>query len=366
MNNSSMFGCQSSLNDTPNPNTVQRDTGGNSNHQASELRTQNNAYLNTFEESIEIPKDKLPEVRSVDFDLVTSLDDFTGPCYQHSRGTCSSPFSMLDDIFEHQDTFTAYREGLAVCEPDEGDNARCHRHSGRDKHEQEVQGAKRLLSPQTSSVPASTRTSDTRYSNTILSSSGPTSVSSQQEEQNETDVFRICAQCEAQFAQSQALEIHAREEHHKSYACHVAGCQKLYSTRSALARHRNSHHTKVVHVCPYCQKSFIRKDHLQEHTRQHSIILPFVADGSCVPLVEEQVTAKKRPHTTESVSPQDGKRRSVLTVEPVCQKFIHYWAIRTYLMCRRLKVRNCEFCTSRFMACLHWSELDEHLKYESR
>ncbi|KAF9073499.1 hypothetical protein BDP27DRAFT_1288896 [Rhodocollybia butyracea] len=55
----------------------------------------------------------------------------------------------------------------------------------------------------------------------------------------------------------------------KLYQCTVLGCEKAYTKPSRLEEHTRSHTGVRPFVCTTCQKSYFRENHLQAHARTH-------------------------------------------------------------------------------------------------
>lgn len=80
-----------------------------------------------------------------------------------------------------------------------------------------------------------------------------------------------CSECRATFETGHALERHAIEHGHRSFACPDEACSKAYCRRDARTRHAATHEKKqTCSACKVCSAEFARKDHLQRHMRvQH-------------------------------------------------------------------------------------------------
>jgi hypothetical protein len=79
---------------------------------------------------------------------------------------------------------------------------------------------------------------------------------------------RTCAECDQIFSQSQLLEDHAQEEHHRAYRCTKdIDCGKTFKLRSSWSRHERSHSAQKNHACSQCKMLFHRKDNLRDHVR---------------------------------------------------------------------------------------------------
>ncbi|CAO3592486.1 unnamed protein product [Absidia cylindrospora] len=79
--------------------------------------------------------------------------------------------------------------------------------------------------------------------------------------------------CGKQFIQRSALTVHYRTHtKERPHVCEYDSCGKSFSDSSSLARHRRTHTGKRPYVCDYmgCGKSFTRKTTLSRHQRCHT------------------------------------------------------------------------------------------------
>ena len=58
-------------------------------------------------------------------------------------------------------------------------------------------------------------------------------------------------------------EIPPAQQNKKIFKCGF--CQKIFSDKTALSRHKKRHTGEKTHICPECTKSFFRKDGLKQH-----------------------------------------------------------------------------------------------------
>lgn len=79
-----------------------------------------------------------------------------------------------------------------------------------------------------------------------------------------------CPHCEEKFTKEASYVIHVSEHTGiKPYICEVPECAKGFMSKFKLERHRLIHTCPRHHKCPYCDKSFNRKDHLKNHLITH-------------------------------------------------------------------------------------------------
>ncbi|XP_063432507.1 uncharacterized protein LOC134714823 isoform X2 [Mytilus trossulus] len=79
-----------------------------------------------------------------------------------------------------------------------------------------------------------------------------------------------CPHCTETFTKEALFVIHVSDHTGvKPFICEVAECSKGFMSKFKLERHRLIHTCPRHHKCPYCDKSFNRKDHLKNHMITH-------------------------------------------------------------------------------------------------
>ena len=80
----------------------------------------------------------------------------------------------------------------------------------------------------------------------------------------------VCPHCGAKFAAEANYHLHVFEHTGKKpFVCDVIGCERGFMSKFKLDRHSLIHSCPRHHKCPYCDKSFNRKDHLKNHLITH-------------------------------------------------------------------------------------------------
>nr|XP_013189761.1 unnamed protein product [Amyelois transitella] len=120
---------------------------------------------------------------------------------------------------------------------------------------------------------------------------------SQAEEEDREDSEPRCSFCDAPFPNIDALDRHLIQAHGQTPgAFHCELCNRAYSSRALLLRHRALAHTDIrkypcencpkrhiraqhvgarSHACPECGKTFATSSGLKQHTHIHSSVKPF-------------------------------------------------------------------------------------------
>lgn len=79
-----------------------------------------------------------------------------------------------------------------------------------------------------------------------------------------------CPYCAEKFTKEAIYVIHVAEHTGiKPFICEDPDCKKGFMSKFKLERHRLIHSCPRHHKCPYCDKSFNRKDHLKNHLITH-------------------------------------------------------------------------------------------------
>ncbi|XP_061379331.1 histone-lysine N-methyltransferase MECOM-like isoform X2 [Danaus plexippus] len=119
----------------------------------------------------------------------------------------------------------------------------------------------------------------------------------QQDEEDREDTKPRCSFCDEPFPNIDALDRHLIQAHAQpASAYHCELCNRAYSSRALLLRHRALTHTDIrkypcencpkrhiraqhvgarSHACPECGKTFATSSGLKQHTHIHSSVKPF-------------------------------------------------------------------------------------------
>ncbi len=84
--------------------------------------------------------------------------------------------------------------------------------------------------------------------------------------------FMCTMGCNKSFDKHNALIKHIKVIHlgETPYKCTFEGCDKSYSYRGSLEKHKQIHTGQKLHVCIECNKAFSDKDNFKRHNRVHT------------------------------------------------------------------------------------------------
>jgi hypothetical protein len=140
----------------------------------------------------------------------------------------------------------------------------------------------------------------------------------------------MCFECQKTFDNLQSLDQHTKAESHKGWKCPEEGCGKTYPRRDTLVRHQLKHSPKG-HACDECakgkkRKSFVRKDHLNEHIRKRHSSTTSTDDMRCVKIPRSSIPNERADMTTAVILRPRSTRRcrsSSSPWRPCLGKIIH-------------------------------------------
>ena len=90
--------------------------------------------------------------------------------------------------------------------------------------------------------------------------------------------FFTCQECVLHFQTENELNDH-KLQHLKSFQCTM--CNKVYSSKSSLRVHYNTHSNAEKFQCSICKKSFLRRSSLYNHMKSHVNAAPRFKCSAC-------------------------------------------------------------------------------------
>ena len=88
-----------------------------------------------------------------------------------------------------------------------------------------------------------------------------------------------CEECNKHFSSKSKLKEHFRNVHKDPEECEI--CAKWFSSKKAKARHMKRSHDQETFMCPYCPKSFTRKDNVSRHIETVHRTIPTITCKKC-------------------------------------------------------------------------------------
>lgn len=88
----------------------------------------------------------------------------------------------------------------------------------------------------------------------------------------------ICPECHMPCFTGIGLEWHAIRTGHRAFKCDAAGCDKTFTRRDSMAKHKRAHGNLpwvcLYETCGIQPKKFSKEDHWRRHLREKHGILP--------------------------------------------------------------------------------------------
>ncbi|CAK1587033.1 unnamed protein product [Parnassius mnemosyne] len=165
-----------------------------------------------------------------------------------------------------------------------------------------VSGQELLLGPRTPLPLQDVLAAAGRDSSNINSSSGSQSVG---EEEEREDTEPRCSFCDSPFPNIDVLDRHLIQAHAQPAAAfHCELCNRAYSSRALLLRHRALAHTDIrKYPCENCPKVFTDPSNLQRHIRAQHVGARSHACPECGKTFATSSGLKQHTHIHSSVKP---------------------------------------------------------------
>jgi len=89
-----------------------------------------------------------------------------------------------------------------------------------------------------------------------------------------------CVVCHKELNHQYDIESHQQEHTDQCpYACDMCVCNKTFSKKSNVKKHRQlKHYGQRPHACDVCKKTFNQKSHMKTHQLTHSGQHPYACD----------------------------------------------------------------------------------------
>lgn len=88
----------------------------------------------------------------------------------------------------------------------------------------------------------------------------------------------VCPECHVPCFTGIGLEWHAIDTGHRAFKCDAAGCEKTFTRRDSMAKHKRAHGSMpwvcLYETCGMQPKKFTKEDHWRRHLRDKHGILP--------------------------------------------------------------------------------------------